>query len=135
MAPTYQKIFQKILLGNAAPIGTLRCSALLIKWDKESSMRLTNNYNFRNLNSLKFSIKLLSFWMILMINKSPHPCILVVSKCLTLNSLFIVLFITQTHKKKTHPHRTESTASDDGVLALVEPPPFGTYHAVCTFMC
>lgn len=46
------------------------------------------------------------------------------------NPIWVVVTRMQTHKKKTHPQRTESSSSDDGVLALVEPPPFGTYHAI-----
>lgn len=41
----------------------------------------------------------------------------------------------QTHTKKSGDCQAESTTSVNTVLAAVEPPPFGTCHAVCTHVC
>ncbi|XP_059666378.1 peroxisomal nicotinamide adenine dinucleotide carrier-like [Cornus florida] len=46
------------------------------------------------------------------------------------NPIWVVVTRMQTHKKKSQPHQTPYIASDEAILAAVEPPPYGTDHAI-----
>ncbi|CAK9135729.1 unnamed protein product [Ilex paraguariensis] len=46
------------------------------------------------------------------------------------NPIWVVVTRMQTHSKKSQPSQTESITSDDSILAAVEPPPYGTGHAI-----
>lgn len=45
--------------------------------------------------------------------------------------LQLIIGILQTHTKKNKPSYAGSPSSEEVILAAVEPPPFGTNHAVC----
>ncbi|EYU41263.1 hypothetical protein ABFS82_06G135600 [Erythranthe guttata] len=46
------------------------------------------------------------------------------------NPIWVVVTRMQTHTKKSQPNRIGSLASEESIIAAVEPPPFGTNHAV-----
>ncbi|KAL7147834.1 hypothetical protein ABFS83_06G135300 [Erythranthe nasuta] len=46
------------------------------------------------------------------------------------NPIWVVVTRMQTHTKKSQPNRIGSLASEEAIIAAVEPPPFGTNHAV-----
>ncbi|KAK6145463.1 hypothetical protein DH2020_022283 [Rehmannia glutinosa] len=46
------------------------------------------------------------------------------------NPIWVVVTRMQTHTKKSQPNFTGSPSSEEVVLAAVEPPPFGTSHAI-----
>ncbi|KAK4436541.1 Peroxisomal nicotinamide adenine dinucleotide carrier [Sesamum alatum] len=46
------------------------------------------------------------------------------------NPIWVVVTRMQTHTKKSQPNRTGSLSSEEVLLAAVEPPPYGTGHAI-----
>jgi solute carrier family 25 (peroxisomal adenine nucleotide transporter), member 17 len=46
------------------------------------------------------------------------------------NPIWVLVTRMQTHKKKSEDNQAESVASEDIILAAVEPPPYGTSHAI-----
>ncbi|XP_057476753.1 peroxisomal nicotinamide adenine dinucleotide carrier isoform X2 [Actinidia eriantha] len=47
------------------------------------------------------------------------------------NPIWVIVTRMQTHTKKSHPNHTQSIDSDEAILAAaLEPPPYGTSHAV-----
>lgn len=46
------------------------------------------------------------------------------------NPIWVVVTRMQTHTKKSEVNQTESVALDNAILAAVEPPPYGTNHAI-----
>ncbi|THF98405.1 hypothetical protein TEA_025693 [Camellia sinensis var. sinensis] len=46
------------------------------------------------------------------------------------NPIWVIVTRMQTHTKKSQPSHPQSIDSDEAVLAAVEPPPYGTSHAI-----